>query len=540
MVRGVLGIASAIALLTLLSKGFGFGRELVIAAVFGADIPKDAYTAAYIIPAFSLIMLGGLTGPFHTVTQKILATLRSRGQDAEVPAVMATILLSVAAVMGTLAVGTFFGAPWLVKAVASQIQPATFDLAVLQLQVMAPLVLLGGLIGIFCGISNDRGDYALPSLSPLVASLAVIGVILLQPSPMALAWGTLLGGVGQFLLQAPAAFKLLRAATPWPLRFDHPEVIGMWGLLLPASVSSSIGTLNVIIGTNFASSLPQGSMAVFDYANKLIQLPLGILMTALLIPLFPVMTQAVVKGDKPELFRWMNKGLGTIALATLPLMALFVAVGEPTVAVLYERGAFRPEDTYRTYMVLALGSLGIFTYAARDLFIRVFYALNDSRTPLYVSLFSMALTAALMAALIGPFGLLGLAAATSLVTIANCLLVAYLLRRKLGGLAVAAFLPIFVKAGLAAGLAGAAAWAVGNWLKAPPGFFGLAVPPGFVSHFSLMLVQSGALLFVYVVLLAVFGVPVVEQVRELAGRVRRKRAPADSTQASAAPLEQAP
>lgn len=531
MARGVLGIASAIALLTLLSKGFGFGRELVIAAVFGADIPKDAYTAAYIIPAFSLIMLGGLTGPFHTVTQKIIATLRSRGQDAEVPAVMATILVSVAAVMGTLALGTFFGAPYLVKAVAAQIPPATFNLAVLQLQVMAPLVLIGGLVGIFCGISNDRGDYTLPSLSPLVASLAVIGVILLQPSPMALAWGTLLGGVGQFLLQAPAAFKLLRVGTPWPLRFDHPEVIGMWGLLLPASVSSTIGTLNVIIGTNFASGLPQGSMAVFDYANKLIQLPLGILMTALLIPLFPVMTQAVVKGDHDELFMWMNKGLGTIALATLPLMALFVAVGEPTVAVLYERGAFRPEDTRMTYLVLAFGSLGIFTYAARDLFIRVFYALHDSRTPLYVSLFSMALTAGLMALLIGPFGLLGLAGATSLVTAANCLLVAYLLRRKLGRLALTAFLPLFLKATVAASLAALAGWGVGR---------ALALPPSFVGNFAMMVLQSGALLVVYAVLLAVFGVPVVEQLKGMVQRVRRKRAPKDSDEAGATPLQQAP
>lgn len=531
MARGVLGIASAIALLTLLSKGFGFGRELVIAAVFGADIPKDAYTAAYIIPAFSLIMLGGLTGPFHTITQKIIATLRGRGQDAEVPAVMATILVSVSAVMGALALGTFFGAPWLVKAVASQIPPATFNLAVLQLQVMAPLVLIGGLVGIFCGISNDRGDYTLPSLSPLVASLAVIGVILLQPSPMALAWGTLLGGVGQFLLQAPAAFKLLRESTPWPLRFDHPEVIGMWGLLLPASVSSTIGTLNVIIGTNFASGLPQGSMAVFDYANKLIQLPLGILMTALLIPLFPVMTQAVVKGDHDELFMWMNKGLGTIALATLPLMALFVAVGEPTVAVLYERGAFRPEDTHMTYMVLALGSLGIFTYAARDLFIRVFYALHDSRTPLYVSLFSMALTAGLMALLIGPFGLLGLAGATALVTIANCLLVAYLLRRKLGRLALTAFMPLFLKAFVAASLAAAAGWGVGR---------ALALPPSFIGNLAMMIVQSGALLVVYAILLAVFGVPVVDQVKGIVQRVRRKRAPKDSDESATTPLQQAP
>ena len=191
----------------------------------------------------------------------------------------------------------------------------------------------------------------------------------------------------------------------------------------------------------------------------------------------------------------MNKGLGTIALATLPLMALFVAVGEPTVAVLYERGAFRPEDTRLTYLVLALGSLGIFTYAARDLFIRVFYALHDSRTPLYVSLFSMALTAALMAVMIGPWGLLGLSGATAIVTVANCLLVAFLLRRKLGRLALTAFVPLFLKALAASSLGAAAAWGVGLWLQ---------LPPSFVGHFAMMVIQSGVLLVVYALLLALF------------------------------------
>ncbi|MNS24359.1 putative peptidoglycan biosynthesis protein MurJ [compost metagenome] len=534
MARGLLGIASAIALLTLLSKAFGFGRELVVAAVYGAGDAKDAYTAAYIIPAFSLILLGGLTGPFHTVTQKIITTLRTRSEDHEVPAVVATILVAVSAVMGLLAVGAYFGAPWLVRAVASQLHQPAFELAIVQMRVMAPMILIGGLVGVFCGISNDRGDYTLPSLSPLIASLAIIGVILLQPSPMALAWGTLLGAVGQFLLQAPAAWKLLREGPPvFPLRFKHPEVIGMWGLLLPASVSSTIGTLNVIIGTNFASSLPPGSMSVFDYANKLIQLPLGILMTALLIPLFPMMTQAVVANDHDALFGWMKKGLETIALATIPLMALFVAAGEPTVSVLYERGAFTPEDTRMTYMVLAIGALGIFTYAARDLFIRVFYALHDSRTPLMVSLLSMAMTAGLMALLIGPFGLMGLAGATALVTVANCLLVAFLLHRRLGRLALTGFFPFLLKVVVAATLAAAASWGVGRWLN---------LPPSLIGNFVTMTLQTGVLALGYVGLLILFKVPVVEQVTAIAGRFRKKKiAPLPAAEDSASePLQQAP
>ncbi|HEY9723008.1 MAG TPA: murein biosynthesis integral membrane protein MurJ, partial [Oscillatoriaceae cyanobacterium] len=394
MGKGLLGVASAIAVLTLLSKGFGFFRELVVAAGFGAGVAKDAYTAAYIIPAFSLIMLGGLTGPFHTGAQKVMTAMRGRGEDEAVPGVMATILLAVTLIMGALSVVAYFEAPWLIRLVASQASPDVFAMAVAQLRVMSPLVLIGGLVGILCGISNDRGDFTLPSLSPLIASVAVIVAVLWRRGdPMALAWGTMLGGVGQLLLQAPAGVQLLRSG-PIRWEFKHAEVHSLFWLLLPASISSTVGTLNVIIGTNFASALPKGQIGIFDYANKLIQLPLGILMTALLIPVFPLLTQAVVAGDQDGLFRRLNQGISTIALSTLPLIAVFVAAGRPIVAVMYQRGAFTSDATKLTYEVLAFAALGIFTYASRDMMIRVFYALDDSRTPLLVSLFSMGTTAA--------------------------------------------------------------------------------------------------------------------------------------------------
>jgi putative peptidoglycan lipid II flippase len=383
-------------------------------------------------------------------------------------------------------------------------------------------VLIGGLVGVLCGISNDRGDFTLPSLSPLLASIAVIAAVLAFPGDAtALAWGTMLGGVGQLLLQAPAGWKLLRAGEkPLAIDFHHPEVKLLWPLLLPASISQTIGTINVIIGTNFASSLARGQISIFDYANKLFQLPLGILMTALLIPLFPLLTKAVVGDDRPGLFHWLNRGLDTIALATLPLAALFIAVGEPIVAVLYQRGAFTAEATHQTYLVLAIASFAIVAYAARDLFIRVFYALNDSRTPLIVSVLSIATTTLFMALLVGPFKLNGLAAATAAVTIFNCLLIGFLLRRKLGELPLGHALGTFAKSGGAAFAAGGAAWGVGLYLaKALP-------VGGFLGHAILAGAQSLVLAGVYVAALAVLGYPVGAYAEKALARFRRKPQPA--------------
>lgn len=434
MSRSFFGIASVIAGLTLLSKALGFGRELVIAGIFGADVAKDAYTAAYIIPSFALIMLGGLTGPFHTATQRVLATLREGGAHDEAPSVLGAVAVWVTIVMGLLATGCYVLAPMLIGAVASQASPEMSALAVQQLRIMSPLVLLGGWIGVLCGISNDQHDFARPALSPLVASVVIIVAILMQPSPLVLAYGTLLGGIGQVLLQTPAAFMFWRETkiSLSKLPYRHPAVRSVWTILLPACISSGVGTLSVIIGTNFASALAPGSISVFDFANKLIQLPLGILMTALLIPIFPLLTKAVVKQDDTELGLRLSQGLSTIAIATFPLTAIFVVSGYPLVRVIFERGAFDRMDTHATALILGILAAGIAAYAARDLIVRVFYAHNDGRTPLFVSAASLTLTAGGMAAVVKPFGLPGLAAISVAVTFFNCMILIWLLRRKFG------------------------------------------------------------------------------------------------------------
>jgi putative peptidoglycan lipid II flippase len=514
--RGLLGVASAIALLSLFSKVFGFGREVVIAAVFGASAAKDAYTIAYILPAFALVMLGGLTGPFHTATQKLIATLRQRGQDDDVPAAVATTLVGVAVLMGALSVLVWAAAPQAVALVGGSPAPEVRALAAEQLRIMAPLVLLGGLVGVFCGISNDRGDYTLPSLSPLVASLFVIGTVLWRQDGMALAWGTLAGGVGQFLLQAPAAWRLLRSGPAVRWIPGHPEVRAMAGLVLPASISSTIGTLNVMIGIRFTATLATGDVGVFDYANKLIQLPLGILMTALLIPIFPLLTQAAVAGDRPALFGWLTKGLQTIGIATLPLTAFFLVGGEPFVRLIFQRSQFDALATAKTAEVLALCALGIFAYASRDLMIRVFFALDDSRTPLAVSVGSLALTFGFMAIGVG-YGLPGLAIATSAVTIVNMGLVAVLLRRKLGELPLGAAASTIARAAIAAAVGGAAAWGVGRWLPAHPADLdGFAM---FVDAAVRVALQAGTLGAAYAVALLLLGVPLLD----FAARLRRNR-----------------
>ena len=500
--RSVLGIATLIAVLTVLSKGIGFFREVVIANYFGAGVPKDAYAIAYILPAMALILLGGLNGPFHTSTLSAITRLQAEDKAEEIPRVANTILLWTGFFMGILTILVAWGAPSVLSVLAPAAKPAVRALAICQLQIMSPLLFLGGLIGCLCGLNNSRQEFALPSLSPIVASLAVMVTVFFWPDPLALAWGTLIGAVGQFVLQLIPSLPSLHRAPLVPL--NHPAVREMGILLLPAMLSSSIGTINAAIGLGFAAMLPIGGISAFDYANKLIQLPLGVLLTALLIPIFPLLTGAVVRNDWKTLHLWLNRGIQTIAIATFPMTALTVVLGVPLVRVLFERGQFDAQATRITFLVLVYAALGIAPYAARDLLTRVFYAMNDSRRPLLIALLSIATNFLFNWLFVIPLGVIGLSISTTLVTLVNLALMAFWLRRRLGTLGLGPSVSTVLKSFLASLFAGLLIWQLDRIAH---------FPPTFVAGITELASLGTLFLLCYAAILWLWKVPILQQLR---------------------------
>lgn len=453
---------SLMAVLLLLSKGVGFLRESVVAGAYGAGLVKDANTVAYILPALFLIMLGGLNGPFHLATMGAVTRLEARGEGRQVPGVLLTILFATALLTGALALTVALAAPWVVALTGPRLGVEAQALAIEQLRIMSPLIMIGGLIGALCGISNVRGHFGLSSLTPMVSSLAVIAVVAVTRSPEAIAWGTLAGAIGQLLLQAYPVVRDWRLIAPTPARpsgLAHPGVVDMLRMLVPASLSSSMGTINVAIGTAFCSGLGVGAISVFNYANLLMQLPLGILLTALLVPMFPQLTAAAAAQDRPALLGWLHRGLTTLFLTTLPMTAMLAVLGEPMIRLAFERGRFDAQATHDTALVLGVLSVTIVAYASRDLFTRVFYARARNRVPLLVTGLSIA-TNYLACLFLVRYGLGGLAAATGLVTVINMTLLGGLLARELGGLELNRVMGSLGRGVLGAALAGMAAWFV--------------------------------------------------------------------------------
>jgi putative peptidoglycan lipid II flippase len=447
--RSLINIASIVAIATLISKVFGLGRQVILAAAFGTSAAYGAYQFASIIPSFFVILLGGINGPFHSAMVSTLAK-KDKKESAEILESISTL---VGLVMLVLTVLTIVFAPQLLTVVASGLgekEPAVREMAIQQLRIMAPTAWFAGMIGIGFGALNASNVYWLPSVSPILSSLAMIGSVVVlwfmfgaqiaSPENGAIAGAVLAGAfVAGTVLQwgAQLVAQAQEGLGGFRFRLDtkSPAVKEVVRLMGPALFASGMLQINVYTDMQFTSYLPNPSAAVsaLDYANLLVQTPLGILSNMILVPFLPVFSQLASPENWGELKGRIRQGLLITAAAMLPLGALMIALSGPIVQVVYQRGAFDASSTQVTVSVLIAYAFGMFVYLGRDVFVRVFYALGDSDTPFKISIVNIGLNA-LFDWLLLPFGVQGLVFATVSVNILSLIALTYFLNRKLNGL----------------------------------------------------------------------------------------------------------
>lgn len=469
-VRSLSGIAGIVAVATLISKVFGLVRTQAIAAAFGTGVAADAFNYAYVIPGFFFILLGGINGPFHSAIVSVVA----KRDKAEAAPIVETITTLVGVILLVITAILIVFAGFFIDIIGPGLSPLVRDIAILQLQIMAPMALLAGLIGIGFGSLNAADMYWLPSVSPLFSSITLIGglgILALQlgdqiSSPkyvfiggMVLAWGTLAGAILQWLIQLGAQWKAgmgrLRLRFNWKL----PGVDEVLKVMGPATFSSGMLQINVATDLFFASPIP-GTAAAMGYAGLLIQTPLGIMSNVILVPLLPMFARLAAPENWAELKGRIRQGLLLTALTMLPLGALMIALAVPIVQVVYERGAFSPQATLFTASLLVAYSVGMFVYLARDVLVRVFYALGDGETPFRISIINIFLNAILDYLLVKSFGAPGLVLATVGVNFTSTIALLWLLNRKLNGLPLREWSFPILGLTAASAVAGFAGWGV--------------------------------------------------------------------------------
>jgi putative peptidoglycan lipid II flippase len=528
-------IALIVALATALSKVAGLLRQQVIAAAFGVGAAYDAYNYAYVLPGFLLILLGGINGPFHSAMVSVLAR-RPRQEGAYVLAAMNTLVGAALIVITLLLV---VAADPLTTLVGPGLDAQRHDIAVLQLRCMAPMALFAGLIGLGFGALNAADEFWLPAVSPLLSSLAVIvgvgllwwhlGAAITLPSEavlggVVLAITTTLGAVLQWLIQLPALARqgLHQVKLVWDWR--HPGVREVLKVMGPATLSSGMLQINVFVDLFFASGI-SGAAAGLGYAGLLVQTPLGLLSNALLVPLLPVYARLTAPEDRPQLVARIRQGLMLSNASMLPLGALMIGLAGPIVTLVYQRGAFDQRASTLVASLLVAYGVGMPAYLARDVLVRVFYALGDANTPFRWSVAGIGLNALFDWLLVGgptpgwgllvpklSFGAPGLVLATALVNILTGIALLLVLHRRLGGLPLSDWGTDSLKLLLASLVAGAAAWSLAFGVHWPSGLFGLLLQNGLCAALAVSL---------YGAIGSWFG---VEEVREVLRGLRPRRA----------------
>ena len=419
---------------TLASRLLGFARDILVAALLGAGAGADAFFVAFKFPnlfrrlfaegAFSMAFV-----PMFAATLEGEGEARARAFAEDAMALLFWTLLAFVLVIE-------MAMPWamLVFAPGFADEPVRYGLAVAFTRITFPYLLFISLVSLMAGVLNSLGKFAAAAATPILLNLCLIGALLgltphLPSAGHALSWGVAAAGALQFVwLYAHAA------RNGYALRLHAPRLSRQSKTLLkralPVALGAGVYQINLLIDTVIASFLPAGSISYLFYADRVNQLPLGVIGVAVGTALLPLLSRQLRAGDFAAAKDSQNRALEVALLFTLPAAAALLVMAKPIVLVLFERGAFGAAEAAATAAALAAFALGLPAYVLVKALAPGFFARQDTKTPVIVSTGCIAANVALSLALMGPFKHVGLAMATAATAWLNAGLLALLLHKR--------------------------------------------------------------------------------------------------------------
>jgi putative peptidoglycan lipid II flippase len=428
--------------LTMVSRVLGFFRDILIAAALGSGAIADAFFVAFRFPNLfrRLFAEGAFNAAFVPLFGK---HLNDGGQDKARTFAEETlsVLLLVLVVFSGLAIA---GMPWLMALLAPGFlnDPVKYDLAVTLTQIAFPYLLCMSLVAMLSGILNSMHRFWLAAAAPILLNIVLIAAILFAiqrgyaerpEAGYVLALGVFVSGFAQLaalwigVRQAGVRLKLQR-----PRYTDGVKRLVQLGI--PGVISGGITQINIVVGTIIAS-LQAGAVSYLYYADRLYQLPLGIVGIAVGVVLLPELVRNLREGDRVSVMDSQNRSLEFALMLTLPAtVALFLAA-EPIIQVLFERGAFSSSDTPQTAAALAAFAIGLPAFVLIKVLQPAFFAREDTQTPMRFAAINLVVNVVLSLALFFTFQWLGwkahvgIALATSIAAWVNTVLLWEKLRR---------------------------------------------------------------------------------------------------------------
>ena len=487
-------IAFTVTIGTVLSKFGGMARQLVIASAFGISASYDAYNYAYIIPSFFLVLLGGINGPLHNS----MVTLLAEKNKVESRLFINSINNILTLVLFLLSFIVFFSSDLLINLVGANLTVEIKDIASSQLKIMSPIIFISGLIGLGFGSLNAKKEFFIPSICPLISSLIIIISLTMfwmnkenttdlyqfnMQGGVILAKATLVGAISQYLIQIPFLIKKGIFAINFSIQAKYSEIKRAWKMIAPASFSTGMIQINVFTDLFFASKII-GAAAALSYSNFLIQAPLGIISNTILVPLLPVFVSLRSKENNLRLIKKINQSLILSSTSMVFLGSIFISLSTPIVMLIYGRGSFNQNAIDIVSQLLIAYGIGMPFYLVRDLLVRVFYGIEDAKTPFKISTIAIFLNLFFDWFLIGgssPWGELsplnlgvnGLVFSTTFVNFFACIVLLLKLKNKLINLNLSAIIYQNLKIIFIGIISGICSFLMFKIIDLPFGFFNL-------------------------------------------------------------------
>lgn len=403
--------------MTALSRITGFARDVVLSYFFGATGVADAFFVAFRIPNFFRRMFA--EGAFSQAFVPVLASYKVGHSVAELHRFLRATSGTFLVVMFTISLLGVAAAHLLVLVFAPGFagDPARLALTGDMLRLTFPYLGFIALTAYAAGVLNSHHRYAVPAFTPVLLNVSLISAALLVAphlaSPvMALAWGVLAAGVVQLLFQFPALKRIDLLLAPRP-ELRHPGVRRVAALMLPAMLSASVSQINALVDTAIASLLMTGSISWLYYADRLMELPVGLVAIALATVLLPNLSRLHAAGATKAFSRALDWGVRMGLLLGLPAALALYLLATPLVATVFFHGAMTGGDVIMAALALKAFAIGPVAISLVKIFAPAYFSREDTRTPLRIAIVAVLVNVTLNLALYRIMGHVGLALATS-------------------------------------------------------------------------------------------------------------------------------
>lgn len=430
-------------------KLFGIGRELALAYYYGATAYADVYLIASSIPTTVLgLMTAGLTTSFIPVYNKVRNDC-SEEEANRYTSNLLNILLVLSLILSL--ISTVFIED-VVKIFASGFKGETLALAVQFTRYTIWAMVFTALISVMTGFLQIRQRFLIPTYLGLIMNLVVIASIFLSDhfkNPELMAMGVVVSGALQFLVLYVAQHMLgYRHKAIFKPTDKHIKY--MIYISVPIIIGTSVDQLNSIIDKSIASSVAVGGIAILNYAAKISDSILNIFVTSIATVLFPSLSEVAASGDIPKLRRLSTEAVRYVSILIIPAVVGIMIYAEEIVTIFYGRGQFAQSALDLTTWSLVFYAFGSFAFGLRQIIIRMFYALHDTKTPVYSSIVAVVLNIILNLTLSKIIGIPGLALATSISAYVSVFILFYFASKKVGDLGLKSAFIVILKCIIAA------------------------------------------------------------------------------------------